>query len=82
MPKYSDSGVLFIRTKNKPTQPDFTGRAEIECPHCHVETQWEVASWMKQGQKEKFFSLKFQQKEKREEQQKEETKEGGFPWER
>ena len=73
--KYPNSGVLFNADKRKPTAPDFTGRAEITCPHCKTEERWELASWIKVGQKGKFFSLSL----KRPREEREQTND--FPWE-
>lgn len=77
---YKDSGILFGREKQKPQQPDFTGRAQIECPHCHVEKEWDVAGWTKENDKGKFYTLKFQPKG---EYQAQHPKKGNepFPWE-
>ena len=52
-------GVLFKNTKTKETQPDYTGKAMIHGKMV------DVALWVKEGQKGKFFSVSIKDKQEK-----------------
>jgi len=53
-----NSGSLFKNTyKQRDNQPDYTGNGMIDG------VEYRISSWVKEGQKGKFFSLSFTPKE-------------------
>jgi hypothetical protein len=62
---FSNSGVLFKNDrKEKDSQPDYRGDANVVCPLCETRTEYWLSSWLKQGKKGRFLSLAFQLKDK------------------
>lgn len=65
----TNSGILFRnhRKVEGTQQPDANGKCSITCVHCKKAMDLEIAGWIREGQKEKFTSLKFQEPRKKEE---------------
>lgn len=62
MSQYPNSGTLGANEWKQPNQPrtrDERGKADITCPHCHKESHFEIAGWIKKGPKGDFLSLSF-----------------------
>lgn len=57
MEQKEGQGVIFKNSKTKETQPDYTGKAMIHGKMV------DVALWVKEGQKGKFFSVSIKDKE-------------------
>ena len=51
------TGVVFKNTKTKDTQPDYKGTLNINGK------DFEIAMWVKEGNKGKFFSLAVKEKQ-------------------
>lgn len=58
------SGSIFKNNKEKDSQPDYKGN--IKTPEGK---EYEIALWLKEGQKVKYFSVKIQEPYKAEDQQ-------------
>ena len=54
------SGVAFKNEKTKETQPDYKGTFNFDGKEC------EIAMWVKEGKKGKFFSLAVKEKQEKE----------------
>lgn len=55
------SGVLFKNDQKEGKQPDYRGKCEIEGK------AYEIAAWIREGEKGKFMSLKFQEPRQKQE---------------
>ena len=72
MEQKEGQGVIFKNSKTKETQPDYTGKAMIHGKMV------DVALWVKEGQKGKFFSVSI--KDKTESKQEVTDAEDGLPF--
>lgn len=54
-----DSGVLFKNNEKKQAKhPDYTGKCGVVCRECGAISIKRLASWIKEGKKGKFFSIR------------------------
>jgi hypothetical protein len=69
----TNSGVLFKNDrKEKESQPDFTGKINVGG------TEYQLAAWVKEGQKGKFYSLRVSEKNQQTTQKPQQTQQPDF----
>ena len=63
MSDYTNSGTLGKNQYHKPGAPEYKGKGEITCPHCHREFKRDIAAWLNTNSRDgtKFFGLKFEE---------------------
>ncbi len=63
-PPKPNSGALFInRRKESDTHADFSGSANVTCPHCQQETEFYMDAWGKRSENgNDWQSFKFKAK--------------------
>ncbi len=62
----TNEGVLFSASdkKMKSTDRDYSGNAEVVCPHCRVCSDHWLSAWVNESQRgQKYLKLKFNAKD-------------------
>lgn len=66
-----NTGSLFKQPPEKMTKdtsPPYEGDFKVVCPHCHAEARGWVKAWVRDSKVGKYFGLKFNFREARQEQ--------------
>ena len=65
MSDYPNTGTLGKNKYHKEGSkiPEYSGKGEITCPHCHREFKRDIAAWLKTNNNDgtRFFGLKFEE---------------------